>query len=128
MIRPEEQRKVLTCPNCKAYQMHDYLRGHGQIAEEGSYLTGLESEVNRLQVALDATISEKERMKLRWIPVEERLPDATDGNYAGLILVFWDKWKMSTVTVQRMLQLQAEGGWNIAHWMPLPAPPKEASK
>jgi len=62
-----------------------------------------------------------------WIPTTERLPEAADGNYAGLILVFWDGWKMSTVTVQRMLQLQAEDGWNITHWMPLPAPPKEAA-
>ncbi len=67
MIRPEEQRKTLTCPNCKAYQMHDYLREKGSIIEEDSKLPKqiewLKSEVNRLQVALDATIAEKERCR-----------------------------------------------------------------
>jgi len=51
------------CKDCRAFQMHTYLQEHGQIAEEGSYLTGLESEVNRLQVALQATVEEKERCR-----------------------------------------------------------------
>lgn len=63
MIRTEEMRKGLICPTCKAYQMHTYLQEHGQITEEGSYLTNLESEINRLSVALDATIEEKERCR-----------------------------------------------------------------
>ena len=54
MIRPEEQRKVLTCPNCKAYQMHDYLRGHEQIIEEGNPpLTELEQYKRALGLLLD---------------------------------------------------------------------------
>lgn len=67
MIRSEEMRKELICPNCKAYQMHDYLREKGSIIEEDSKLPKqiewLKSEVNRLQVALDATIAEKERCR-----------------------------------------------------------------
>ena len=52
MIRTEEQRKVLTCPNCKAYQMHDYLREHGQIIEEDSpLLKELEQHKRALELA-----------------------------------------------------------------------------
>ena len=67
MVRTEEQRKTL-CRDCKAYQMHQYLKEHGQIVEEGSELFGnserLKAELNRLQVALEATIKEKDRFKI----------------------------------------------------------------
>ena len=66
LIRTEPQREQL-CKDCKAYQMHDYLREKGSIIEEDSKLPKqiewLKSEVNRLQVALDATIAEKERCR-----------------------------------------------------------------
>lgn len=53
-------RVEMFCQNCKAYQMHTYLREHGQILEENS---GVQAELNRLQVALEATIAEKEKYK-----------------------------------------------------------------
>lgn len=91
-------RVEMFCQNCKAYQMHTYLKEHGQILEEGSgimkafesltpggsefhndpdkciqfardrmngvkRIKDLEVELARLQVALDATIAEKEKYK-----------------------------------------------------------------
>ena len=133
MIRPEEQRKTLTCPNCKAYQMHDYLREKGSIIEEDSKLPKqiewLKSEVNRLHVALDATIAEREKVKLRWIPVEERLPEK--GN--KLYLCAYKDGSIGITPYERF----ANGNFwtngmrlakGVTHWMPLPAPPKEVSK
>lgn len=32
----EEERILFFCEKCKAYKMHQYLREHGQIVEEGS--------------------------------------------------------------------------------------------
>ncbi|MFT9076547.1 DUF551 domain-containing protein [Ethanoligenens sp.] len=79
----------------------------------------------------------KERQ--RWIPMSERLPNATDGDYFGMILVCWDGRKseptepklhscIETVTVGKMLELYRSGQWNVTHWMPLPEPPKEETR
>jgi len=52
MIRTEEMRKELICPNCRAYQMHDYLREHGQIIEDGNpLLMELEQYKRALELA-----------------------------------------------------------------------------
>jgi len=89
----------------------------------------LQSEVNRLQVALDATIAEREKVKLRWIPVEERLPEK--GN--KLYLCAYKDGSIGITPYERF----ANGNFwtngmrlakGVTHWMPLPAPPKEVSK
>jgi len=68
----------------------------------------------------DQLRAEVERLKeaQRWIPVEERFPQA---ERAVLTL-----WKDSVRTVEWMFR---NGEWTtgatITHWMPLPQPPKE---
>lgn len=76
------------------------------------------------------------KKRQRWVPVSERLPNATDGDYFGMILVCWDGRKsepklhscIETVTVGKMLELYRSGQWNVTHWMPLPEPPKEETR
>ena len=60
MVRTEEQRKVLTCPSCKAYQMHDYLRAHSQILEEDSALS---AKIEQLENDFITMTAEKERCR-----------------------------------------------------------------
>jgi hypothetical protein len=59
---------------------------------------------------------------MRWISVEERLPE-----HSGLVLAYYDCGTCD-VTFHRY-----GGGWygdcedgHVTHWMPLPQPPKEA--
>ncbi len=128
MVRSGEQRKTL-CRDCKAYQMYTYLREHGQVLEEGS---GIQAELARLQVALEATIAEKENLKLHWVPVEERLPEESgpylcwyqDGfGNRGAMVGYWDEFRKGFYPKWPNNPSRAE-----KYWMPLPASPKEASK
>jgi hypothetical protein len=55
----EEARKQ-ACNDCKAYQMHQYLKEHGQILEEGSALEAqlaeAQTELNRLVRARESLV------------------------------------------------------------------------
>jgi len=73
MIRPEEMRKELICPNCKAYQMHDYLSEHGQIVEEGNPL-----------------LMELEQLKQRVERYEQPNLKCGKGHINNLPLSLWD--------------------------------------
>ena len=56
LIRTEQQREQL-CKSCKAYQMHGYLREHGQIVEEGSPLL---KELEQLRKTLEYLANQRE--------------------------------------------------------------------
>lgn len=58
-----------------------------------------------------------------WISVEERLPEATQ-----TVLVTDGTNVFLSFTVNDYGTLDFYSPWNITHWMPLPAPPKEESE
>lgn len=72
----------------------------------------------------DTGLAPEEVQQMRWIPVEERLPEEKQrvivrcervGTSVGWIL--WGNW-MTDI---------GPGAGKVTHWMPLPQPPKEAS-
>ena len=78
-------------------------------------LKALQAENDRLK---------KEVQQMRWIPVEERLPEEKQrvivrrervGTSVGWIL--WGNW-MTDI---------GPGAGKVTHWMPLPNPPKEGN-
>ena len=75
--------------------------------------------------------SENARLKdaQRWIPVSERLPEATEYVYAVVYDAIDNTSKVS------MLKHYGDGNWFswdsgryvVTHWMPLPEPPEEGA-
>lgn len=69
----------------------------------------------------------------RWIPVTERLPEATDGDYV-LACVTWKDTHIDYQNAVVMAFVSEEGLVDVekdcvlhgvTHWMPLPEPPEE---
>lgn len=59
--------------------------------------------------------------KMRWIPVEERMPEHND-----VVLAYFPEMKGSGC------EIQIQKGWSVklkfcSHWMPLPEPPEVKS-
>ena len=86
--------------------------------------TVLGNIVDRLAAYEDTGLAPEEVQQMRWIPVEERLPEEKQrvivrcervGTSVGWIL--WGGW---------MTDIGPHAG-EVTHWMPLPSPPKEAS-
>lgn len=80
--------------------------------------------LHRLAAYEDTGLTPEEVQQMRWIPVEERLPEEKQrvivrcervGTSVGWIL--WGNW---------MTDIGPHAG-DVTHWMPLPQPPKEAS-
>ena len=80
--------------------------------------------LHRLAAYEDTGLTPEEVQQMRWIPVEERLPEEKQrvivrcervGTSVGWIL--WGNW-MTDI---------GPGAGKVTHWMPLPQPPKEAS-
>lgn len=80
--------------------------------------------IDRLAAYEDTGLAPEEVQQMRWIPVEERLPEEKQrvivrcervGTSVGWIL--WGGW---------MTDIGPHAG-EVTHWMPLPSPPKEAS-
>lgn len=70
--------------------------------------------------------------RIRWIPVTERLPEATDGDYV-LACVTWKDTHIDYQNAVVMAFVSEEGLVDVemdcvlhgvTHWMPLPAPPE----
>ena len=91
------------------YATHLSYGGKGDPAEEVS--------IDALEMAIEALEKQK------WIPVTERLPEESDdylaycGEYDGICVLYYEI-------------LETKGKWRskwkeVAHWMPLPTPPKE---
>ena len=94
--------------------------------------------VDRLAAYEDTGLTPEEVQQMRWIPVEERLPEEGKrcllytpcdgilcvGYYAGK-----DEWqhrhKWRLVTAMRSTQTLTK---KVTHWMPLPKAPKEEEK
>jgi hypothetical protein len=93
------------------------MNAHDEILQGLNRLIG---ENVKLIQERDALRAEVERLKeaQRWIPVEERFPQA---ERAVLTL-----WKDSVRSVEWMFR---DGAWTtsatVTHWMPLPPLPKE---
>lgn len=71
--------------------------------------------------------------RARWVPVEERLPDATDVDYV-LACVTWKDTHIDYQNAVVMAFVSEEGLVDVemdcvldgvTHWMPLPEPPEE---
>ena len=71
--------------------------------------------------------------RTRWIPVTERLPEATDGDYV-LACVTWKDAHIDYQNAVVMAFVSEEGLVDVemdcvldgvTHWMPLPEPPEE---
>ena len=82
----------------------------------------LDKIVDRLAAYEDTGFTPEEVQQMRWIPVEERLPEEKQrvivrcervGTSAGWIL--WGNW-MTDI---------GPGAGKVTHWMPLPKAPKE---
>lgn len=78
--------------------------------------------LHRLAAYEDTGLAPEEVQQMRWIPVEERLPEEKQrvivrcervGTSVGWIL--WGNW-MTDI---------GPGAGKVAHWMPLPSAPKE---
>ena len=100
--------------------------------------------IDRLAAYEDTGLTPEEIQQMRWIPVEERLPEE-EGVYIVCVdgEVKWDAYCMFE-GVERWLcyngrlnalyidpyssKLKREPPYpRVTHWMPLPQPPKEAS-
>ena len=71
----------------------------------------------------DTGLTPEEVQKMRWIPVEERLPEPTENpvlvhDYSG-VSVAWHSKAMGWVYKTGFACV------DVTHWMPLPQPPKE---
>ena len=98
--------------------------------------------IDRLAAYEDTGLAPEEVQQMRWIPVEERLPDKP-GHYLVCTNVnYWhggcmDKNGASSNAGTTLSVLDCfcdiTGDWNrvcnahVTHWMPVPKPPKEAS-
>lgn len=102
--------------------------GCRQVCEEqeenGCKGCPIELAFDRLAAYEDTGLAPEEVQQMRWIPVEERLPEEKQrvivrcervGTSVGWIL--WGNW-MTDI---------GPGAGKVTHWMPLPQPPKEAS-
>lgn len=98
------------CQNCPEVKSeHDmYIRACEQISAQKRLIDKL-----------------KNRLKNRWISVEEKLP-TVDPRYGDIdVLVHMDDGFIATATYDKNngWELWAESG-EVTHWQPLPGPPK----
>ena len=103
-----------------AYNILDIARFQG----EAEFDEILKNIALRLAAYEDTGFTPEEVQQMRWIPVEERLPEEKQrvivrcervGTSVGWIL--WGNW-MTDI---------GPGAGKVTHWMPLPQPPKEES-
>ena len=104
-----------------AYNILDIARFQG----EAEFDEILKNIALRLAAYEDTGFTPEEVQQMRWIPVEERLPEEKQrvivrcervGTSVGWIL--WGNW-MTDI---------GPGAGKVTHWMPLPSPPKEEKK
>lgn len=113
---------------------------------EGSLYPIVTQEViDRLAAYEDTGLAPEEVQQMRWIPVEERLPEkmgeyivCVDGEVKSDAYCVWDgveRWLCYNGTVSAVdfdpysSKLLRDGPYpRVTHWMPLPKAPKEEKK
>lgn len=88
--------------------------------------------IDRLAAYEDTGLAPEEVQQMRWIPVEERLPEKEN---AQVLMTDGEGWYISSRNnMVRFLDCEgifipgkAGAGVKVTLWMPLPQPPKEAS-
>ena len=90
--------------------------------------------IDRLAAYEDTGLAPEEVQQMRWIPVEERLPEESDG-----MVLFTNGKAVTSGYRNHMFRMSGEegiyapairkgGGYmRVTHWMPLPEPPKEGT-
>lgn len=90
--------------------------------------------IDRLAAYEDTGLAPEEVQAMRWIPVEERLPEESDG-----MVLFTNGKAVTSGYRNHMFRMSGEegiyapairkgGGYmRVTHWMPLPQPPKEGT-
>ena len=104
-----------------AYNILDIARFQG----EAEFDEILKNIALRLAAYEDTGLAPEEVQQMRWIPVEERLPEPTENpvlvhDYSG-VSVAWHSKTMGWVYKTGLPCV------DVTHWMSLPQPPKEAS-
>ena len=89
----DKERKTLYCNGCKAYKMHQYLKEHGQIIEEGSelaaqfvdvqqyiYENGISKEdcKRAIEMVKEDALKELEQLRSKYEKCAEMLGDMVD--------------------------------------------------
>lgn len=104
-MKSEWNTRTDNCQNCPEVKSeHDmYIRACEQISAQKRLI---------------------DKLKNRWISVDERLP-TVDPRYGDIdVLVHMDDGFIATATFSGDWELWAESG-EVTHWQPLPGPPKE---
>ena len=92
--------------------------------ESSPYPVVTQEIIDRLAAYEETRLNPEEVQQIRWIPVEERMPEEKQrvivrcervGTSVGWIL--WGNW---------MTDIGPDAG-KVTHWMPLPKAPKEAT-
>ena len=90
--------------------------------------------IDRLAAYEDTGLTPEEVQAMRWIPVEERLPEESDG-----MVLFTNGKAVTSGYRNHMFRMSGEegiyapairkgGGYmRVTHWMPLPKAPKEGT-
>lgn len=91
--------------------------------ENGCKTCPIAKAFDRLAAYEDTGLTPEEVQKMRWISVEERLPEPTENpvlvhDYSG-VSVAWHSRVMGWVYKTGLACV------DVIHWMPLPQPPKE---
>lgn len=106
-----------------AYNILDIARFQG----EAEFDEILKNIALRLAAYEDTGLTPAEVQVMRWIPVEERLPEAECGE-SDSVLAITELGTMHVVYFDGGCWCKPTGEvfpHNVTHWMPLPEPPKE---